>query len=85
MAVVLLHKGVEHVGHFVLLVVDNERDGGHWLVRLFSLLIALIISYGGKLVEQGDIGAGVAGQASSIGVYEIAVGKRAKAFIAEKL
>jgi len=33
----------------------------------------------------GDTGADATGQASSIGVYEIAVGKRAKAFIAEKL
>ncbi len=52
----------------VLLVGDDEGDGGHWSVHLFSLLISLINSYGGKLVEQGDIGAGVAGQASSIGI-----------------
>src|SRR5260221_4809654 len=50
MAVVLLQEGVEHVGHFVLLVVDDEGDGGHWSVRLFSLRVSLIISYGGKLV-----------------------------------
>ncbi len=36
MAVILLHKGVKHAGHFVLLVVDDEGDAGHWLVRLFS-------------------------------------------------
>jgi len=38
-----------------LLVVDDEEDGGHWLVRLFSLLISLIILHKGKLVEQGTL------------------------------
>src|SRR6266705_5585550 len=53
MAVVLLHKGVEHISHFVLLVVDDERDGGHWSVRLFSLRVALIISYGASWLNRG--------------------------------